>query len=431
MKVHTRGMIIAIAAFLVSASTASAQTCPSPSSPITPADRAAATAAGIPTTINCWNPSDPQTGKTAGDAKLWLQAHASKNANISCLNSTYAERLKALMENVPGGPPTIDSAYRSPQEQANLPPGSTQVGPCGSYHQYGMAADFNLANAQTQQWMRQNASRYGLAPVTNANPMTGCTPRGFCDGGHIQIAGEKPPLNQCGICSATGPGTSGTIPGIPAPARGYYSDIPGSTPTNPFQNPNTPFMPPSGMQQPPPQTPPPQTPPQQNQPTPIPLPNASSSIFTIPPPYSFPLPTTTSPTGTTTWLSSYQQIQNIVTGGNSNISTPTPTSTSSPTKLNDNLHDIVGDGRTGGTNQVDDIPPNTLAVNSVPVPPVGVTQTFSNSQQPTSSGSATADASTPIIVAALTTIRDFLASYLSFLKSGQTYGFQGSWQLPR
>ena len=114
------------------------------------------------------------------------------------------------MQANPNGIPTIRDGYRSPQEQAHLPAGSTRVGPCGSYHQYGLAADFD-ASQNSLRWMRENASRFGLSPVTHANPTTGCTPSGFCDAGHIQIAGPRPPTNQCGICAA-GSGGDGKLP---------------------------------------------------------------------------------------------------------------------------------------------------------------------------------------------------------------------------
>src|SRR3989344_4575263 len=172
----------------------------------------------------CWDKSDASVGQAAGEAKIFLQQHATKNSNISCLNSTFAERLKNLMQAAPGGPPTIRDGYRSPQAQANLPRGSTRVGPCGSYHQYGMAADFN-ASEQTLRWMRVNAAQFGLSPVTNANPVTGCTARGFCDGGHIQIAGPKPPRNQCGMCATeTGDGVLPGVQGTPYPDD-YYGEV--------------------------------------------------------------------------------------------------------------------------------------------------------------------------------------------------------------
>ncbi len=207
------GLILHIAPEIVSAQS----TCPPGTSPATAADVPLLTIAGIPTAQvgMCCDSSSASVGQAAGSAKQWLAQHATKGANIACLNSTFAERLENLMQAVPGGSPVITDGYRSPQAQANLPAASTRVGPCGSYHQYGMAADFNTTNAATLKWMRENASQFGLSPVTNANPVTGCTLHGFCDGGHIQIAGPKPPLNQCGICATSG--GNGSLPAVPVP----------------------------------------------------------------------------------------------------------------------------------------------------------------------------------------------------------------------
>jgi len=163
------------------------------------------------------NPDDPNIGKTAGEVKVWLTQHTKLDkTRIYCLNSQFAQNLKSLMESAPGGPPQITGAYRTPQEQNALPSGSTQVAACGSYHNYGLAVDFNNSSGAVTRWLRENAASKGLAPVTNANPTTGCTARGFCDSGHIQMAGAKPPLNQCGQCSPQGasvaPGTSTASP---------------------------------------------------------------------------------------------------------------------------------------------------------------------------------------------------------------------------
>lgn len=53
---------------------ASAQTCPQPGEvPITASTREAATAAGIPSTSSCWNPSNKDAGADAGEAKKYLR----------------------------------------------------------------------------------------------------------------------------------------------------------------------------------------------------------------------------------------------------------------------------------------------------------------------------------------------------------------------
>lgn len=169
---------------------------------ITSENRAVATAAGIPADYPCWIPGQPYTGASIGESKIFLQQHSTKNVNVACFNPEFAEQLKNLLQSVPGGPPTITDGYRSPADQIRArASGASKVGPCGSYHQYGLAADFNDSDQKTLQWMRMNASRFGLAPVTNANPATGCTPSGFCDYGHIQIAARLPSRDQCGLCS--------------------------------------------------------------------------------------------------------------------------------------------------------------------------------------------------------------------------------------
>ena len=222
MRVQT--MWIAITSFAVlavlawiSIPQASAETCRTGEEPITPQTRPLAALNGVPANVNCWRPKDPTTGQAVGEARQFLQQHATKKVNVGCFNPEFAERLQNLLQAVPGGSiPTVTDGYRSPEEQARLPKGSTTVGPCGSYHQYGLAADFNETDEKTLQWMRVNASRFGLSPVTNANPVTGCTRSShpFCDSGHIQMQGALPPRNQCGQCSGgTGYGSLEAAPG--------------------------------------------------------------------------------------------------------------------------------------------------------------------------------------------------------------------------
>ena len=213
-----RGVLVAVviaAAIIFCASRlASAQSsCPAGNQPAGEGDIATMKAAGIVNAVvgMCWNPSNPAAGAAAGDAKQWLEQHATTEARISCLNAQFAEKLQKLMQAVPGGVPTITSAYRDiASEQKNIQTGAASLSnPCQSYHLHGLAADFNNSSKQTMQWLRENASAYGLSPVTNANPSTGCTASGFCDTGHIQMAGAIPAGDQCGVCNASG---SGTLP---------------------------------------------------------------------------------------------------------------------------------------------------------------------------------------------------------------------------
>ena len=195
-----------LVAFAIVSDRAAAQGCPPGTRPATESDFPNMPQA-LRTVGTCWNPSDQNVGQAVGEAMAFLQQHTSGNPNVSCLNAEFAQRLARLMKETPGGVPKItgqEGAYRRPEAQiAAQRSGASQVGPCASYHQYGLAVDFNSSNTQTQRWLRENASRFGLSPVTNANPTTGCTPRGFCDYGHIQISGQLPPREQCGLCANT------------------------------------------------------------------------------------------------------------------------------------------------------------------------------------------------------------------------------------
>ena len=136
----------------------------------------------------CWNASDPNVGAVAGDAKQWLQQHATRDANISCLSAPFAEKLKTFMEAVPGGPPVITDGYRDPSKQAGLvASGASHAGACESYHNYGLAADFNNNKAAQTQWMRANAQAYGMNIL------------GTWDPNHFQDAGGR--SGQCGACA--------------------------------------------------------------------------------------------------------------------------------------------------------------------------------------------------------------------------------------
>src|SRR3989344_127411 len=175
--------------------------------PATKADIPLMVAAGIqnPTVGMLWDPSNPNTGQAAGETKQWLQKHATTGSNVSCFNPEFAVKIKNLMEAVPGGIPNITSGYRgqAAQESAYARRAS-QVRWCEGYHNYGMAADFNGASAQTLQWMRVNAPRFGLSPVKTLNPMTGCSRipgSRFCDAGHIEELGRLPSRDQCGVCA--------------------------------------------------------------------------------------------------------------------------------------------------------------------------------------------------------------------------------------
>lgn len=134
----------------------------------------------------CYNPNDTAIGQAAESAKQWLRQHATRGANISCLDGEFAQKIKSFMESVPGGPPTIISAYRPPEAQiALVRSGASKAGPCQSYHNYGLAVDFN--NTSQISWMRANAWTKGINII------------GAWDPNHFQDARGR--FGQCGKCS--------------------------------------------------------------------------------------------------------------------------------------------------------------------------------------------------------------------------------------
>jgi hypothetical protein len=191
----------------------------------------------------CYNPSDPNVGAAAGDAKQWLQQHATTDANISCLSAPFAEKLKTFMEAVPGGIPVITSGYRGTAAQnAAIQSGASHVtNACQSYHPYGLAADFNNNRAAQTQWMRANAHAYGFNIL------------GDWDANHFQDNGGL--SGQCGACPTDTTGGDGVLQpsaSSQSPSSGLANQVRQAL----------------GMQQQPPPPPPPAPPPPQ---TPTPL----------------------------------------------------------------------------------------------------------------------------------------------------------------
>ncbi|MBI5457767.1 hypothetical protein HY971_03515 [Candidatus Kaiserbacteria bacterium] len=186
----------------------------------------------------CYNPDDDIIGQAAESAKEWLRQHASKGSIISCLDAEFAQKLKKFMEAVPGGPPTIISAYRPPEAQVALvKSGASKAGPCQSYHNYGLAVDFN--NTSRISWMRANSQGYGINII------------GAWDPNHFQDARGR--FGQCGKCSnykgdgtlAEPPGGSGGLSGQIRQALGMQQQPPmPPQPTLPSQpTPPTPTQP--------------------------------------------------------------------------------------------------------------------------------------------------------------------------------------------
>jgi hypothetical protein len=161
----------------------------------------------------------------------------------------------------------------------------------------------------------------------------------------------------------------------------------------------------------------------------IPLPSASSSIFEISPPYTFPTGTTTSSTNTSQTTSYYDKLALLAGSTQTGASAPTGGQNgASSTILNGDLYDIDYGNKERAN--IDDVQIPVIATNSVAINSIHVTETFT---QPTAVQSAPSGAQAAknqtLIVALLTTLRDLLVSYLKFLKSQPTYGFEGSWQL--
>ena len=235
-----------------------------------------------------WNMDDPNTGRAVGETKLWLAKHATKSVNVSCMNPVFAQKLKRLMEAVPGGPPIITSGYRSEAEQNSIisrGDGATQVKTaCGSYHPWGLAADFNNNSRQMSAWMRANARTFGITTI------------GEWDFHHFQDGQGK--YGQCGVCSS-GSGGNGLLPDSSGGGGSLSDQIRKAL----------------GMQQ---QPPPPPPPPPQQQPT---LPPQQTPTDQSPPP-------TQSPTSTAQKQPTpISDLININTNDNTNKSTSSPTST--------------------------------------------------------------------------------------------------------
>ncbi len=375
--------------------------------------------------------------------------------SISGLNSDFACRMMKFLKaaDAAGQNIRINSAYRSEALQRQLYDKYIACGKCGapvappgrSKHGFGLAIDlsFNgqrgptntaqcIASIPSCKWVHANYAQYGLRFPMEYEPW------------HIEpsgtVNGRQQPLPQGGWVSDDS-GRSYTNTGAP------YSPSMWSPAMNALPQMFTPLgstgVPaptgssvPTGTPTPTPVSPTQMYDPNTNLPTNyngIPLPTATSSIFTVPPPYTFPLATTTSTTGSGSQTTSYYDklallaSSSLSTGTSVNTSSQSGTSTS--TQLNDDLTNIdTGSTNVGGVVALE----NTIATNSVAINPIRVTETFSQPNQPTvvataSSGAQAAQNKT-LIVALLTTLRDLLASYLKFLQSQPAYGFQGSWQ---
>lgn len=220
---HARGQsrVVIVSLLIVGAIAASAHLTQAQSSrrAATEADLAWLQWSGLPnqTVGTMIDPGNPYTGQAASEAKRWLAQHTKLNkSRIICLNPKFAQDLKAFMEKVPGGPPEITGAYRTFREQEAIiakGDGATRVRtPCGSYHLFGLAVDFNnKSDHQKVTWMRNNVRGSGLAVI------------GEWDFGHFQNGTGR--TGECGVCQAEGLGdTSVGGPGL-ATSRGSSNPI--------------------------------------------------------------------------------------------------------------------------------------------------------------------------------------------------------------
>ncbi len=370
--------------------------------------------------------------------------------SISGLNSDFACRMMKFFKaaDAAGQNVAITSAYRSEALQKVLYDKYIACGRCGapvappgkSKHGFGLAIDLwmngqkiptntaqCIANNPVCKWVHANYSQYGLRFPMEYEPW------------HIEPSGAVNGRQQ------------------PLPEGGWQSDDTGSRYTNtssqyspsmwnPSMAPTPQMFSPlgsTGAPSPTGSTVPSQTgstgstgqtyDPNAYLPTnynSIPLPTASSSIFTVPPPYVYPLSTSlTTGTQTNNYYDRLNMLASTSQSTGASTATGGSTNTGSSTQLNDNLFDIDnGTSNTGGAN-LDDNRPIVISTTSVAINPIHVTQTFSGSQpQPVATTSLKANQNQSLIITLLTAVRDLLVSYLKFLKAQPTYGFQGAWK---
>lgn len=344
-----------------------------------------------------------------------------KAQGITGLNPDFAIALAKLLKKAPAHLMVI-SALRPRACQGSVNSESNHI--------YGCAVDLgydqNSCSSSICQWIRANVASEGLQIRMPYAP----------EWNHIEPADTQK-------CRSKSPG-GGIVPGSTPPSSfptGVSAPTGGTNKNNPFANPYNPTQlsnlingqpPPNEFPSSAPTSVPsdggmPGTPTGTSAPTP-----STPSTPNIP--VSTSLPKLPSPainaTGT---LSALDQLI-MISGGSSSTKTggSTGTSTSSPVKLNDNLNDVIVTP-TGGAN-VSDILSNTLATGSIAINTVYVPETFSGSpsQFATSAGkpSNTSTISQPMLVSVLTAIRDYLVIVLNQLRTKNTAGFKGPWQIP-
>jgi hypothetical protein len=197
-------------------------------------------------------------------------------------------------------------------------------------------------------------------------------------------------------------------------------------------------------------------------------PTSGTSLNTSSNPYQYNVPTSSSTPGAETQAAADRVAAsgangntsgttgtNVSSGGNDSAgsassaggSAGASTGESTGTQLNDDLNDVAIDPNHNVHNNPDPTTNNishivmdhlaiadTVASTSVVIPPAYVQDTFGQreiviQQTQATSGDDTA-AKKSLLVSLLTALRDFLLSYLSFLKNRDSFGFNAPWQMP-
>ncbi len=406
----------------------------------------------------CINPNDIGVSNSASEAKEYLLSIAEglsgtqappNRDRVFMLNDTFAICAANFIKNytrTTGVAIKLRSAVRcGPNSPSSWSCDRTENaragGATGSNHQTGLAIDINPADG--------NYPR--LWKAANSDPSQGvCFPYLNGDRPHLALAGTgtgesarcvlQGVTKACSGAPAFNPNAQPYVAGtgsgnVPTGGTNQTGGMLAPVSSNPFANPYNPTqqsMPTSYSSYPTP-TPYPTDTTSYNSPTPVSVPAPTTGVATMPPLY-VPPSNTSIQTGAPQTTSDYDKLKQLAsTSQSTGTSVSTGTSlngSASSTRLNGDLYDIdYGGSHTGGAN----IEVGTLAVmatSSVAINPVHVTQTFSGTNAPpqTAGTDVRTAQNQSLVVALLTTLRDLLVSYLKFLQTRTTYGFQGAWQ---
>ena len=161
-------------------------------------------------------PTGVATGQNAGGL-----LNVNPRANVEGLNPEFRQRLSVLQQaaKAAGIDSSVLSGYRDVGLQAKLRAnyearstgkalpypeegsGGIAAKPGSSYHNYGLAADVYATDPKQQQWLIDNAPKYGLYPGAK-----------FGDPGHFQMDGPLPATMPSGPTTMpSGPATKPTM----------------------------------------------------------------------------------------------------------------------------------------------------------------------------------------------------------------------------